>query len=33
MCALIVFLVIGFLLLLAAPYPAINSNLVNDSVE
>ena len=34
MCALIVFLVIGFLLLLAAPYPAVDKHaVVNNSVE
>lgn len=33
MCALVVFLVIGFLLLLAAPYPAVNSKVVHNSVE
>ena len=32
MCALAVFLVLGFLLLLAAPYPAVDKNTVN-SVE
>ncbi|RYY74337.1 MAG: MFS transporter [Gammaproteobacteria bacterium] len=34
MCALIVFLVIGFLLLLAAPYPAVDKNpVVNNLIE
>jgi MFS transporter, UMF1 family len=33
MCALIIFLVVGFLILLAAPYPASNKNLNNSAAR